>query len=167
MPKFSPQSEKRLNTCAPDLRRIFWHVIQNVDCSILEGHRDEKRQGELYAAGATKVNYPNSKHNTRPSRAIDVAPYPVDWGAFDRADALARVMAVLSDPKDAEGVVAVVREIAEETAKRRARWYYMGGYVAGVADQLGTPVRWGGDWDGDEDFSDQTFDDLVHFELVD
>jgi hypothetical protein len=27
-------------------------------------------------------------------------------------------------------------------------------------------LRFGMDWDGDLDFSDQTFDDLVHFELA-
>ena len=27
-------------------------------------------------------------------------------------------------------------------------------------------LRWGGDWNDNKDFSDQTFDDLVHFELV-
>jgi peptidoglycan L-alanyl-D-glutamate endopeptidase CwlK len=26
-------------------------------------------------------------------------------------------------------------------------------------------IRWGGDWDMDNDLSDNTFNDLVHFEL--
>ena len=34
-----------------------------------------------------------------------------------------------------------------------------------AARELGTPLRWGGDWDGDGDLKDQTFIDLVHFEL--
>jgi len=45
------------------------------------------------------------------------------------------------------------------------RFYYFGGYVLGVADQLGINLRWGGDWDQDNDLSDQHFMDLVHFEL--
>lgn len=45
------------------------------------------------------------------------------------------------------------------------RFYYFGGYVLGVADQLGVNLRWGGDWDGDDDLNDQHFMDLVHFEL--
>ena len=40
-----------------------------------------------------------------------------------------------------------------------------GGYVLGVGDTLGIHLRWGGDWDSDKDFNDQTFNDLVHFEL--
>lgn len=49
------------------------------------------------------------------------------------------------------------------------RWYYVGGIVVGVA-QVVLPSdvgwRWGGDWDGDDIFSDQGFDDLAHHELV-
>ena len=49
--------------------------------------------------------------------------------------------------------------------KDRERFYYMAGLVMGIAALLGIKIRWGGDWDSDTDFKDQTFDDLVHFEL--
>lgn len=46
------------------------------------------------------------------------------------------------------------------------RFYLFGGYVLGVASQLGVRVRWGGDWNGNLDTRDNgDFDDLVHFEL--
>ena len=48
----------------------------------------------------------------------------------------------------------------------RERFFYFAGVVKGVAEEMGIKIRWGGDWDGDNDFDDQTFDDLVHFELV-
>lgn len=38
-------------------------------------------------------------------------------------------------------------------------------YVLGVANVMGVPIRWGGDWDGDNDLTDQSFNDLVHFEI--
>lgn len=44
------------------------------------------------------------------------------------------------------------------------RFYHLAGRVLGVADHLAIPLRWGGDWDGDRDFKDQTFHDLGHFE---
>jgi hypothetical protein len=44
-------------------------------------------------------------------------------------------------------------------------FYYFAGYVQSVADILGIKIRWGGDWDSDKDFHDQTFNDLCHFEL--
>jgi len=46
-----------------------------------------------------------------------------------------------------------------------ARHYYFGGFVRGVAAVLGIPIRWGGDWDSDTQVRDQSFNDLVHFEL--
>lgn len=38
--------------------------------------------------------------------------------------------------------------------------------VLAMAEKLGIPIIWGGDWDRDGDTTDQTFNDLVHFELV-
>lgn len=46
------------------------------------------------------------------------------------------------------------------------RFYLLAGRVLQVADELGVRLRWGGDWDGDDDLHDQTFMDLGHFELV-
>ncbi len=40
------------------------------------------------------------------------------------------------------------------------------GFVEAIAARLGIRIRWGGDWDGDRDQHDQTFNDLVHFELA-
>lgn len=51
------------------------------------------------------------------------------------------------------------------------RFYWFAGYVMGIAERLKAEgkmtysVRWGGDWDSDKDITDQTFNDLVHFEL--
>lgn len=45
-------------------------------------------------------------------------------------------------------------------------YYYLGGLVKGIAAQLGIPIRWGGDWDSDGDIFDQTFNDLMHFEMM-
>lgn len=44
------------------------------------------------------------------------------------------------------------------------RFYEFGKRVVAKAKELGIKIRWGGDWDGDGDFSDQKFNDLVHFE---
>lgn len=47
------------------------------------------------------------------------------------------------------------------------RFRAFGGFVLGVAATLGIKLRWGGDWDGDKNFKDQSFIDMPHFELVD
>ena len=47
----------------------------------------------------------------------------------------------------------------------RDRFHYFGGYVLGVAKQMGLNIRWGGDWNQDAQTKDNKFDDLVHFEI--
>lgn len=44
-------------------------------------------------------------------------------------------------------------------------FYYFAGYVMAVAAMIDIKVRWGGNWNMNDDLHDQTFFDLVHFEL--
>lgn len=48
----------------------------------------------------------------------------------------------------------------------RERFVYMAGIVKGIASEMGISIRWGGDWDSDNDLNDQSFHDLPHFELL-
>ena len=84
MPRFGKRSKERLATCDERLQEVFNEVIQFVDCSVLEGHRSQERQDKLYDEGKTKVKYPRGRHNSNPSRAVDVTPYPVDWEDRER-----------------------------------------------------------------------------------
>ena len=63
MPKFSNRSAERLATCHADLQRLFNEVIKKYDCTILEGHRSNERQEELYRQGKSKLRAGFSKHN--------------------------------------------------------------------------------------------------------
>tara|TARA_R100000458_G_C8238785_1_gene218398 strand:- start:512 stop:904 length:393 start_codon:yes stop_codon:yes gene_type:complete len=128
MPKFGSTSKRRLSTCEKDLQLLFKEVVRGFDCTIVCGHRGEEAQNEAYKRGNSKVKYPHGRHNANPSRAVDVAPYPIDWTDRDR-------------------------------------FHYFAGYVKGIASQMGIDVIWGGDWDNDTDLKDNSFDDLVHFEL--
>ena len=49
--------------------------------------------------------------------------------------------------------------------KDKDRFMNFGGLVKGIALMMGIDIRWGGDWDGDNTFKDQSFHDLPHFEL--
>ena len=84
MAKFGKSSIERLSTCHKDLQKVFNEVIKYVDCSVLERHRNEERQNKLFEEGKTKVKYPKGRHNSSPSRAVDVTPYPVDWDDRER-----------------------------------------------------------------------------------
>lgn len=54
----------------------------------------------------------------------------------------------------------------------RDDFHYLGGFILGVASQMGIDIRWGGDWsdssltEGRRTTKDNNFDDLVHIELV-
>ena len=39
--------------------------------------------------------------------------------------------------------------------------------MIGVGASMGVAIRWGGDWDKDNELKDNGFDDLMHFELID
>lgn len=104
MPTFSPKSEARLNTCHPDLQAVCRELIKQYDFAVLCGHRSKEEQDKAFKEGNSKVRYPQSKHNTKPSLAVDLAPYNetephIDWGnlyrfreMLHRFDALARLM---------------------------------------------------------------------------
>lgn len=95
MPKFGKSSLDRLSECHPDLQRIMHELIKELDVTILCGHRGEREQTAAFISGASKLQWPRSKHNSKPSRAVDVAPYPIDWtniAAFnDMCDRIERI----------------------------------------------------------------------------
>lgn len=79
MPRFSQESFSKLSTCHIDLQTLFYEVIKNFDCTIIEGYRNQDDQEADFAAGKTKEHYPHGKHNSQPSMAVDVAPYPINF----------------------------------------------------------------------------------------
>lgn len=46
------------------------------------------------------------------------------------------------------------------------RWYYFGGFCVATAASMDIAIRWGGDWNGNTQVKDQTFDDLDHLEVA-
>ena len=136
MPEFSKKSKEELKTCHPILQDIFNEAILHYDHTILEGRRSDERQEKLFKEGKTKKRAGESKHNKTISEAADASPYPIP---------------------DRWGIA---------DKKEYARFHLFAGIVIGIAiTYYGDVLRWGGDWDGDGQTNDQTFDDLVHFEL--
>ena len=84
MYKFGTKSQARLDTCHPLIQEIMKEAIKLVDFSIDCGHREEDAQEDAFRRGASKVQFPDSKHNLYPSPAIDILPYPVDWEDIPR-----------------------------------------------------------------------------------
>ncbi len=92
MPKFGATSRHRLNGVDPRLQEILNEAIKIVDFSVLESFRDQETQNAMFRDGKSKLRWPDSKHNRRPSLAADIAPYPIDWNDIRRFDRLSGVI---------------------------------------------------------------------------
>ena len=84
MPKFGRKSKKNLSTCAGDLQMVFNEVIRHVDCTVTCGHRGKEDQNKAVEEGRSKVKFPKGRHNSSPSRAVDVYRWPVDFKDLER-----------------------------------------------------------------------------------
>lgn len=133
MRKWSRNSSRRLSTCTENVQWLMTVIRDEVaDISILDGYRGAYRQNKAFREGNSKVQYPNGKHNRKPSQAVDICPHP--------------------RPKDERKLWAALG--------------YIAGRAAEIGKRRGLTVRWGGDWDGDGDLTDQSFDDLFHIEVT-
>ena len=99
MAEFSERSMSRLMTCDPRLQELFDIVVLYFDCTILCGHRDEEEQDRAYNEGKSKARWGQSKHNSLPSMAVDVVPYPIDWGDIERFHHFAAFVQVIAQSK--------------------------------------------------------------------
>lgn len=145
MPKFSKESLDKLKSCHPDLILICSEAIKVFDFKVLEGSRTDELQYKYFKEGKSKLDgkIKKSKHQITKenplSLAVDLSPYPVDFS---------------------------------NNNKKLARFYFFAGIFISISERLKSEgkishsIRWGGDWDFDFDFSDNSFDDLPHFELT-
>lgn len=78
---FSSNSLNNLASADPRLQQLCHTVIQLglTDFSVITGHRDEEAQNKAFAEKKSKLRWPNSKHNSYPSLAVDLLPYPTGW----------------------------------------------------------------------------------------
>jgi len=79
MASFGTSSREKLDTCDEKLQAICELIIEHYDFTVLEGTRSKERQNELFRQGKSKLKGGQSRHNSLPSKAVDIAPYPIDW----------------------------------------------------------------------------------------
>lgn len=155
MPQFSRSSIRNLSQCHTALNMVARDAIALVDFGVICGYRGKETQLTKYQSGVSKVTWPNSKHNQKPSRAMDFAPWHPDFGyLFGGEDQIRHIVAAL--------------DITESDAHAFVREQYtlIAGVMIGLGKANGTILRWGGDWDQDGYVHDNAFDDLGHVELA-
>jgi hypothetical protein len=79
MPRFGKRSKERLKGVDAKLQNVLNEVVKYFDITIIEGLRSQERQNELVAQGKSKTKF--GKHVE--GKAVDIAPYPIDWNARD------------------------------------------------------------------------------------
>lgn len=140
MPTFSKTSLARLYDCHSDLQKIAMNAIKVYDFIIGTGFRNKEEQDKAFAEGKSKLKWPNGKHNKFPSEAFDLYPYPFD---------------------------------GSNNPDNLMRFYFLAGVILSIAEMLYNKgeikhkVRWGGDFNHNMVFTDDKWDDLPHFEIVD
>ena len=98
MPTFGKRSKRNLATADIRLQELFEEVVKYFDCSVIYGTRTKEEQFDLYKQGRKLIDgnwvktgqqpivtncdglIKLSNHNYSPSKAVDVVPYPVDFG---------------------------------------------------------------------------------------
>lgn len=96
MPSFGKESLKHLATLDPKLQRLLNEAIKYVDFTITCGFRNEVDQHKAFVEGKSKLDWPNGQHNKNPSRAVDIAPYPIDWNDGEAFTLLAGIILGIS-----------------------------------------------------------------------
>lgn len=157
------KSRDSLKGVHPDLKRLAYEMNRRIDqekkrrggdykfdFSIRDGQRSEKAQTKAFDSGNSKVQFPDSKHNKKPSEAIHFLPSPVRWPQLI----------------DFNATKKEIKKKIKIYSKQLGRFYQLAGFVQAVATDLNIKIRWGGDWNRDGDIMDQNFDDLAHWEVV-
>ena len=81
MPKLSLASKGKLVSCDPRLITVLQEAIRYIDFAVIWGHRDKEFQDKAVAEGKSQTPWPTSKHNSMPSKAVDIALWP---GLYER-----------------------------------------------------------------------------------
>ena len=99
MYSLSKTSKKHYDTLDPRWQLIIDEVLKVYDVSIIQGHRNKIGQDTAYANGFSKLKWPLSKHNTLPSKAVDIAPWNngIDWDDVNEFYFLAGIVMAIAE----------------------------------------------------------------------
>jgi len=91
------KSFQRLATCVPALQCVVLAAAEDFEFVVLCGHRGQAEQDEAFDNKRSKVRWPNGRHNSYPSKAVDLAPWPIDWENLELFDQLGRHVLSVAD----------------------------------------------------------------------
>lgn len=137
--EFGERSKSNLETCRIELQQIATKALSYgvADFSVIEGHRNINRQKRLFDEGKSQIDGINKK------------------GKHNKI------------PSEAVDLLPYPFIINGERAwDDKQRLCVLAGLMYAAAAELGYKIRWGGDWSGNGNNKDSSFDDFVHFEII-
>lgn len=69
-------SLSKLKECDPRLVKLIMRVDELYPVQVICGHRNKEDQDKAFAEKKSKLKFPDSKHNKKPSLAVDLVPDP-------------------------------------------------------------------------------------------
>ena len=120
MAKFSKKSKEILSHADIRLQQICNEVIKHYDCSVICSVRGKEAQNHAYRRGFSKLKYPDSLHNHKPSLAIDVIPYPSGYIQDDDSEII--------------------------KLEKKLEFYKLATWMFSIANKYGIKIIWGGLW---------------------
>ena len=167
---FGRKSLAQLKTLHPDLNRILTELIKTYDFSVQEGIRSAVRQNFLFTATPPRTTLDGykkkSKHQGRKCKQSEAA-IGADGEMVRDEDG----SPICSYAVDITPYKRGVNPYSEKELDLR-RFYFMMGKAKAISDRLFEEgknthrLRLGMDWDSDDIYTDQSFHDLPHLELV-
>ena len=84
MYKFGKRSRARLKGVDSRLVNVLNELIKVMDVTIIEGVRSAETQNKYFKDGKSKLDGINKKSNHQLGKAVDLAPYPINWKESNR-----------------------------------------------------------------------------------
>lgn len=83
--KWGKSSKERLDQCDIRLQNLCNKMLErsSFDMTITCGHRNKEDQEKAFSDGKSKAHFGQSKHNSFPSKAVDICPCPIKWDKDD------------------------------------------------------------------------------------
>ena len=83
--KWGKKSLERLEQCDIRLQNLCNRMLarSDFDMTITCGHRGKEEQENAFREGKSKARFGQSKHNSFPSKAVDICPCPINWDTND------------------------------------------------------------------------------------
>lgn len=83
--KWGKKSLERLEQCDIRIQNLCNRMLQrsDFDMTITCGHRGKEEQEKAFKEGKSKAHFGQSKHNSMPSKAVDIVPVKVNWDSND------------------------------------------------------------------------------------